>query len=70
MSREGFQQFRTAVLAEPSLQARLRSHPAGGDDFIGRVVELGAEQGFTFTRDDVGDALGDARREWMERWVR
>jgi hypothetical protein len=70
MSREDFDRFRTVALADPTLLARLRDRPADDDDFAGRVVTLGAEQGFAFTRRDVSDALHDAHREWMERWVR
>jgi hypothetical protein len=70
MSREEFDRFRTVVLADTSLQARLRNGPAAAEDFVGRAVSLGVERGFAFTSEDVSDALRDAQREWMERWVR
>jgi hypothetical protein len=70
MSREEFDRFRTVVLADTSLQRRLRNSPAAADDFVGRTVRLGVERGFAFTPEDVSDALHDAQREWMERWVR
>lgn len=64
-----FESFRQAVLRDPALQAQLRT-VAEHDQWITLVARLGAERGYTFTRDDVLEAWRASRRAWHERWVR
>jgi GNAT superfamily N-acetyltransferase len=62
-----FAEFRRAVLADPKLQARLRTH--GRDGFALAVADVATELGYEFDAADVRDALRDARTEWITRWV-
>ena len=63
-----FESFFRQVLSDESLQEKLRDIE-DLDVFIVRVVELGAEQGFTFTAADVAAALSQGRRAWIERTI-
>jgi hypothetical protein len=68
MSQEQFEEFRKIVLEDSALQERLRDIDER-EPFILRVVELGAECGFEFTNETVAEAMRDARRAWIERWI-
>ncbi len=68
MSLDSFEQFRTFVLRDPSLQAQLRETP-DRDAFIRLTVQLGNERGYTFTAADVEAALRTSQRVWIERWI-
>lgn len=63
-----FEQFRLEVLRDPSLQKMLR-YIDSRDEFIPRVVEMGAGLGFTFTIHDVKDAMRAGLSDWLMRWV-
>lgn len=65
MSSDNFEQFRSLVLASESLQDELKLI-TDTDVFVGRVVELGAENGFQFSWTAVVDALDDNRRACLE----
>jgi hypothetical protein len=67
MSQKAFEQFRSLVLKEPMLQKEVRY--LTGDEFVVRVVELGADDGFEFTTDDVLAAMRENKRLWIERWI-
>jgi ribosomal protein S18 acetylase RimI-like enzyme len=67
LRRAGFNAFRVAVLANPELQARLRS--VGRYEFAAAVVGLGAELGYTLDSLDVENARQDARMAWLSRWI-
>jgi len=63
-----FEQFREFVLREPLIQTRLKQT----DDrrsFVQLVARVGRESGFEFNHKDVEDALQDARKAWLQRWV-
>lgn len=68
MSRTDFERLRTLVLADDSLQERLRASSAEGDGaFTARVVEAGAEHGLQVDAGDVTAALTEARHTWAAR---
>jgi glutamate-1-semialdehyde aminotransferase len=56
------------VLRDEALQQRLLAVPQR-DAFVATLVTVASERGLVVTADDVGDALRDARRSWLERWV-
>lgn len=68
MSQENFENFRLKVLREPELQLRLRDL-ADAYEFYSRVIDLGHENGFEFSRADVEAAMMQAREEALERWL-
>ncbi|MEA2174311.1 MAG: hypothetical protein QOD00_1903 [Blastocatellia bacterium] len=68
MSQENFEQFRQAVLRDPALQRQLRAI-SDREQFIALTQQLGAERGFSFTTEDVAEALRANQRAWIERWL-
>ena len=67
-SIEQFERFRRVVLADPELQARLRSiedWPA----FVDATVAAAADHGVALTPEAVLAARDECRRSWLERWV-
>ncbi|HJQ69182.1 MAG TPA: aspartyl/asparaginyl beta-hydroxylase domain-containing protein [Blastocatellia bacterium] len=67
-TRASLERFRQAVLDDKGLLDRLRE--CGNKNlFIKLLVHLGRERGFSFTRDDVDEALRQSRRAWLERWI-
>ncbi|MFL6212220.1 MAG: Nif11-like leader peptide family natural product precursor [Pyrinomonadaceae bacterium] len=68
MSQESFEQFRQLVLADELLQRELQVAP-GDDSFLALTVRLGAERGYSFTVEDVAEAMRASRRAWLERWL-
>jgi len=68
MSLNDFLPFRERVLQDAALQNRLKDI-ADRDEFIALVEQLGGEGGFTFTRDDVVQAMQASRRVWIERML-
>ena len=67
-SAEELDAFHRHVLTSPTLQARLQAEQ-DLHGFVPLVVELGAASGFTFSAEDVRDAIRENRRRWVERWV-
>jgi hypothetical protein len=65
---EALLRFCQHVLAAPGLFARLCAEKER-DAFAARMVELGREQGYCFTANDVIDELNATRREWLERGI-
>jgi hypothetical protein len=65
---ERFERFRSLVLADPALEARLRSLP-DWPSFIQAAVEVAAEHEIPLVEDDLLAARQAARRTWRERWV-
>jgi len=65
---ESFEAFRRLVLAEPALQARLRSIREW-PPFVDAVVDTAAQYGITLTEADVLAARDASRRSWLERWI-
>jgi hypothetical protein len=68
-SRDNFERFRSLVLRDETLQLRLSGLP-NAEVFQEAVLIAAAEQGLDFTSVELQQALGEARRSWIERWVR
>jgi hypothetical protein len=65
---QNLERFGALVLADRKLLDELRAVqdvPA----FAALTVRLGAEHGLVFTAATVQEALGNKRREWLERWL-
>jgi hypothetical protein len=67
MGRDAFAQFKALVASDPqlcqSLQGLQDNHA-----FIARTVELAAERGLAFTREELRAVMRDGRRQWNEQW--
>ena len=68
MSQTDLEQFCERVLQNKSLQEKLRSI-SDRQAFIASVVQLGTEQGFTFSVEEVQTAMQNMTRAWIERFV-
>jgi predicted ribosomally synthesized peptide with nif11-like leader len=68
MSQTDLEQFCERVLQNQSLQEKLRSI-SDRQAFIASVVQLGTEQGFTFSVEEVQTAMQNMTRAWIERFV-
>lgn len=66
VSLESLQQFKRLVLGDGALAALLHAED-DRERFAAVVVRLGAERGFTFTREEVEEAMREARRDWVRR---
>lgn len=60
MSKESLQQFYQRVLREPSLQEHLRAAPDRAS-IVRRAIELGEQHGYSFTAEEVEDAMKQAQ---------
>jgi predicted ribosomally synthesized peptide with nif11-like leader len=69
MTHATFDEFRRAVLADQSLQEKLRDIPDSAI-FVEQTLVLGQALGYTFTADDIKNAMQASRRAWIERWIR
>ena len=67
-TKASLERFRQIVLDDASLLDRLRQ-TWNRRAFITLAVQLGRERGCDFTAADVEDALREARRVWLERWI-
>jgi hypothetical protein len=61
-----FEEFRSMVLGDESLQAQLRDITERSD-FIAKVIELGEAHGCKFTAEDVAEAMRRSRGNGIER---
>lgn len=68
MANGDFEKFRNRVLCDAALQNELITID-DRDEFVTRVVELGRLHSFKFEREDVVQAMRDARRAWIEKWI-
>ncbi len=68
MSRENLLKFSRLVLENLELQAHLKPI-IDRDEFIERVLELGEQAGFDFSREDIEEQMRENRRGWLERWI-
>jgi hypothetical protein len=68
VSKEAFERFRLLVFDDESLQRELRNL-SDRDLFLAQAVELARARGLSVHETDVEEALGDARRRWLERWI-
>ena len=60
--------FRAAVLADPTLHARLLAAP-DAEAFRATALALAAEHGIPFAPAELEAAIMDARRAWLTRRV-
>ena len=67
-TRENFGRFRSLVLSDLSLQARLRDIE-DSKEFVAALIGLGAENGCVFTEEDVEWAKSENNQIWIERWI-
>jgi Nif11 domain len=63
-----WQSFREQVLQDLHLQRELMDI-SDHEQFIARVVQLGQECGYAFTREEVVLAMQTSRHTWMERML-
>jgi hypothetical protein len=63
-----FESFRRAVLADPALQARLRSIP-DWPTFVAAAVDAAVDRGIGLTEADILAARAEAWQSWLERWI-
>lgn len=68
MSFDEFENFKRSVLADESLQRRIRNIE-DRTAFVEAVVALAAEIGCEVTAHDVEEALRRGNQAWIERWV-
>jgi hypothetical protein len=68
MARQDLERFRQIVQQQPTLQEQLLQAPAD-QAFNELALRLGAEHGCPFTAEELREALREARRTWLERWV-
>jgi hypothetical protein len=68
MSKETLQQFCLLVLRDSTLQNQLKGL-VDRDEFIKKLVEIGARVGFEISRADVENQMRENRKLWNERWI-
>ena len=68
MPPDGFDAFRRLVLSDADLQKEL-IQPADERSLFDKVLALGRERGYTFSEQDLEDAVRANRRGWLERWL-
>ena len=68
MPSSSFEQFRQIVFDDGELQSELRDIVVT-NEFVARVVEVGAARGFDFSAEDVVQAMNEGRRAWIERGI-
>jgi hypothetical protein len=68
VSTDDLERFHDIVLRSPTLQAQLRV-VVDRPQFASALVALAAANSCVVTLADVEDALADARRAWLTRWV-
>lgn len=66
MRDPGFEDFRSMVLGDESLQAQLRDITER-DEFIAKVIELGEAHGCEFTAEDVAESMRRGRSTGVEQ---
>lgn len=60
-------QFQRLVASDPQLSKALQSLP-DTEVFVARVLELAAERGLVFSREELRAAMRNGRRQWNEQW--
>ena len=65
---EVFETFRRAVLNDPAMHNRLRAVERGSE-FAEACVREARALTIELTTSDIDNALKQARREWIERWI-
>lgn len=67
-TKASFELFRCRVLDDESLLDKLRQ-TGNKRAFLTLAVRIGREQGYSFGAADIEEALREARRAWLERWI-
>lgn len=67
-TKASLERFRQLVLDDASLFEKL-GQAWNKRAFVALAQRLGRERGFIFAAADVEDALREARRTWLERWI-
>lgn len=62
MSRDSLEQFRQRIIETPALQEQLLGVPDQGS-VVKLLVQLGKENGYSFTADEVTEAIGEIRQQ-------
>ena len=65
--RARFERVRARVLADVTLQERLRGVPA--DELVAEILDVAESLGLEIDAEDIAEARRAARSEWLERWV-
>ncbi|KAF2392080.1 aspartyl/asparaginyl beta-hydroxylase domain-containing protein [Pseudomonas frederiksbergensis] len=60
-------QFQRLVASDPQLSKALQSLP-DTEVFVARVLEMAAERGLVFSREELRAAMRNGRRQWNEQW--
>ncbi|MDN3222022.1 aspartyl/asparaginyl beta-hydroxylase domain-containing protein [Pseudomonas nunensis] len=60
-------QFQRLVASEPQLSQTLQGL-ANTEVFVVRVLEMAAERGLVFSREELRAAMRNGRRQWNEQW--
>lgn len=68
MATENFQKFYKLVLENLELQNKLKPI-IDRQEFIDKVLVLGNDAGFEFSREDVEIQMRETRKRWIERWI-
>ncbi len=67
IGHNAFVWFQALVASDPQLCKSLQGLQ-DNEAFIVRTLELGAERGLLFTREELRAAMRDGRRQWNEQW--
>lgn len=65
---EDFQELRRIVLQDSALQKELQKI-GDHEEFVAKVVQIADEKGLNVENEDVWEAMREARRVWVERWI-
>jgi len=68
MSKDNLEKFCLLVLGDLELQNQLKALEER-DEFIEKVVELGARCGFEFSCEDIKNQIRENRELMSERWI-
>lgn len=68
MSKENLKEFCRLVLNDSEIQKHLKNL-TDWDEFIFKVVELGANLGFEITGEEVERQMRENRSLWYKRWI-
>ncbi|URM30808.1 aspartyl/asparaginyl beta-hydroxylase domain-containing protein [Pseudomonas frederiksbergensis] len=67
IGHDAFARFKVLVASDPQLCKSLQGLQ-DNEAFIVRTLELAAERGLAFTREQLRAAMRDGRRQWNEQW--
>jgi hypothetical protein len=64
---QALEQFNALLAGDPQLCKSLQGL-RDNEAFVARTLELAAERGLVFTREELRAAMRDGRRQWTEQW--